>query len=176
MDDGLSFEVIRRLALEPPDFFSKLNMVQKTSISPKNYAEITSTIYIMNSEKSEAADNAFKRQLEGMKSFNLEWARYEKANPGFSQDNANLKNICSGIFADGREVYIQTFEIRSIWEAAAKQYGDALERVYRNPEGIMEDDRRSILEMSRQVAKISDTLTRMAKKYAKNPNDSQAEG
>lgn len=162
------------MALEQPDFFAKLNSIQKSRISARNYAEISSSVYLMNLEKGETADLFFKKQLEAKKAFEVEWKKYSDASPSFKHSFAALKQTFTDMAANSEEVYIQTYQIRTYWESVGKSMGDALEMAYKDPEGIREDDRKELVAMAQQVAKINEMLSRMAKKYDKKPDNPQA--
>jgi hypothetical protein len=168
---------IKKLALEQQDFFARLKVLQGTRITPKNFSETEASVNAFNKEKDETIAMAFNRGAEAKKLFNDTWNKCVKANAGdwAMAEFMPFKAAFETLDASSIEVYTHALQVRAYGDEINLKLAEALNTAYTNPESIAEDDKKEIMEMAAQVAKISETMTRMAKRYAEKLRDGKAQ-
>jgi len=164
---------IRKFALEQQDFFTRLKGLQETRITPKNFTDVTSSVNAFHKEKDETVAISFNKGVEAKKGFDVTWAKFVKANGGdwAMTEFLPMKGFTEVIYAVLQEVYVSELQDRSYGDEALIKYVSALNSEYENPDGLLEDDRKEIMVMAQQMAKINEAISRMAKRYAEKLRD-----
>ena len=163
----------KTIALAQQDFFTRLKALQGTTISAKNFSDTESAINAFNKEKDETIMASFNRGIDAKKTFDATWKSFISANGGgwAMAEFLPLKTSFETLDASAQEVYAKALQVRAYGDEANLKLASALQYAYSNPEGLMEDDRKEIMAMAASMAKINETLSRMAKKYAEKLRD-----
>jgi hypothetical protein len=168
---------IRKLALEQQDFFTRLKVLHSSRITPKTFLEMVSASNAFNKEKDETLDASFRRGVDAKKQFRDAWGSFVKANGGeYSMAEFGLLKTAFEVLENSsQDVYTQTIQVRVYGDELNLKLVEALDFAYTNPNTLIEDDRKEIMELAQQMSRINESVSRMAKRYAEKLRDGKVE-